>query len=75
MYNQNYNKSYPITKRTNNQNGYYDERGFWIPFAIGGLAGTALGYGISNNNYNNNPYPIYGPRPIPMPYYGPYYLY
>ena len=64
--------------RKNNQNGYYNERGFFIPFAIGGLAGTALGYGLSNNNYNNNyyprpyPYPTYIVRPYPIPYY-PYY--
>lgn len=61
-------------------NGYYDERGFWIPFVVGGLAGGALGYGVANNNFlsnNNNsfprPYPVFcpGPGPCMMPY--PYY--
>ena len=28
------------------------ERFFWAPFVVGGLAGTALGYGIANNNQN-----------------------
>lgn len=53
-------------------NGAYpqdDERFFWAPFVVGGLAGTALGYGLANNNQINNgtmqpvypvyPYPIY----------------
>ena len=31
-----------------------DERFFWAPFVVGGLAGTALGYGIANNNQLNN---------------------
>ena len=43
-----------------------DERFFWAPFVVGGLAGTALGYGIANNNQMNNTsyYPM-----IPMPIY------
>jgi len=48
-----------------------DERFFWAPFVVGGLAGTALGYGIANNNQINNQggyfypvYPIYSPYPI-----------
>ena len=53
-----------------------DERFFWAPFVVGGLAGTALGYGIANNNQINNGnkpccgggfYPVY-----PTPYYSPY---
>ena len=37
-----------------------DERCFLAPFLFGGLAGTALGYGIANNNQINhqNMYPI-----------------
>lgn len=31
-----------------------DERFFWAPFVVGGLAGTALGYGIANNNQINH---------------------
>ena len=56
-------ENYPYT-------GNNDERFFLAPFLVGGLAGTALGYGIANNNQMNNgmccnPYyqPIY-----PVPY-------
>jgi len=45
-----------------------DERFLLAPFILGGLAGTALGYGISNNNQNNNYYPVY-----PYPMYQPVY--
>lgn len=41
------NGAYPYT-----ENG--DERFFLTPFLVGGLAGTALGYGIANNNQINN---------------------
>lgn len=51
-----------------------DERFFWAPFVVGGLAGTALGYGIANNNQLNNgswqpvypmyPYPVYQSYPV-----------
>lgn len=47
---------------------YRDERGLLIPFLFGGVAGTALGYGIANNNmYKNNYQPAY--------YFQPYYPY
>lgn len=55
-----------------------DERFFWAPFVVGGLAGTALGYGIANNNQINSPRPCYGGQnmmyypqavyPYPYPY-------
>lgn len=55
-----------------------DERFFWAPFVVGGLAGTALGYGIANNNQINGPRPccgnqnmMYYPQavyPYPYPY-------
>ncbi len=55
-----------------------DERFFWAPFVVGGLAGTALGYGIANNNQINSPRPccggqnmMYYPQavyPYPYPY-------
>ena len=52
-----------------------DDRFFLAPFLIGGLAGTALGYGIANNNQMNHstvqPYPmtpIYYSYPM-IPYY------
>lgn len=53
--NVNYNsyQNYPYLNERN------DERFLLAPFLFGGLAGTALGYGIaSNNQYNNQPYPI-----------------
>lgn len=62
------------------QTGTYpeDERFFWAPFVVGGLAGTALGYGIANNNQINNQgccqgqggmiYPVY---PVPYSYQYP----
>lgn len=31
-----------------------DDRFFFAPFLVGGLAGTALGYGIANNNQLNH---------------------
>ena len=45
-----------------NSNPYYnsyknDDRFFFAPFLVGGLAGTALGYGLANNNQiHNQPY-------------------
>ncbi len=64
----NYQNMYP------NQPTYYgeDERFFWAPFVVGGLAGTALGYGLANNNQiqNQQPnyyypaYPIYPSYPV-----------
>ena len=49
---------------------YENERFFLAPFLVGGLAGTALGYGIANNNQMNNQqyYPIYPVYPIYQPY-------
>ncbi|MCI5789224.1 MAG: hypothetical protein MR031_00830 [Tenericutes bacterium] len=42
------NGNYPVTYAEDG------ERFFWAPFVVGGLAGTALGYGIANNNQLNN---------------------
>ena len=56
----------------NNQTLYNNgDRFFLTPFLVGGIAGTALGYGLANNNQQNNfggyyPQPIY-PMPIPYP--------
>ena len=53
---------------------YHDDRFLFTPFLVGGLAGTALGLGIANNNQLNNtsyiPYPNYQFIPIypPVPY-------
>lgn len=56
-----------------------DERFFLAPFLFGGLAGTALGYGIANNNQINRPpmYPIYPMYPVypTMPTYSSYNYY
>ena len=76
MYSNNYSiprNNMNIPKNFNNQNyvTYQDgERFFLAPLVVGGLAGTALGYGIANNNQLNNKqccggyYPMY-----PVPYY------
>ena len=40
-----------------------EDRFLLAPFLLGGLAGTALGYGISNNNQNNY-YPMYPVYPM-----------
>ncbi len=54
-----------------------DERFFFAPFLVGGLAGTALGYGIANNNQLNNnqqqgccgqPVMYFQPPVYPYPY-------
>lgn len=59
-----------------------EERFFFAPFIFGGLAGTALGYGIANNNQLNNGnyrppmpvYPLYPPYPVfPTSYSNNYY--
>lgn len=53
---------------------YQDDRFLFTPFLVGGLAGTALGLGIANNNQINTqpymPYPNYQFVPVypPMPY-------
>ncbi len=49
-------------RNSNYNNG---ERIFWAPFVVGGLAGTALGYGIANNNQMKNGYYY----PMQVPYY------
>lgn len=64
--------SYPVSNSSFPVSADADERFFWAPFVVGGLAGTALGYGIANNNQiNNRPPVIYGPFPPPM-YPAPY---
>ena len=53
---------------------YQDDRCVFTPFLVGGLAGTALGLGIANNNQISNPpympYPNYQFVPVyqPVPY-------
>lgn len=76
-YNLNRNNNYPQDISYYYQNNYpdgQDERFLWAPFVVGGLAGTALGFGIANNNQLNNqccpghmvyPYPVYQQ----VPYY------
>lgn len=57
-------KNYPNTTYGNITNTD-DDRFFWAPFVVGGLAGTALGYGIANNNQINNNRPCCGFYPYP----------
>ena len=72
--NSNYYPYYPNNNiKYQNQN----DRMFLGPFLVGGVAGTALGYGIANNNIYKNqgnyyPYPQYYFQPYPpigVPYY------
>lgn len=56
-----------------------DDRFFFAPFLLGGLAGGALGYGIASNNqpnyYQPYPMPVY-PYPCPnCPTNNNYYYY
>ena len=60
------NGNYPVTYAEDG------ERFFWAPFVVGGLAGTALGYGIANNNYNRPP--VYYQPYYYQPYYPPYQM-
>ncbi|MBQ6135475.1 MAG: hypothetical protein IJI60_04075 [Bacilli bacterium] len=63
---------------------YYEgeDRFFLAPLLVGGLAGTALGYGIANNNQMNHSYypaypmtPVYYSYPYPYPSYSNNYYY
>ena len=64
--------NYPYSNNYNQ-----DDRFFLAPFLFGGLAGTALGYGIANNNQLNNQlyypmvpmYPVYPIYPTPYTTY------
>ncbi|HAB67001.1 MAG TPA: hypothetical protein DCE23_06495 [Firmicutes bacterium] len=49
----------------------YDERfgGFFVPFLLGGLTGSAAVAVARPRPVYVNPTPYYGPQP---PYYGPY---
>ena len=60
--------NYQSMYKNNNQVLYNDgDRFFLAPFVVGGLAGTALGFGIANNNQINRP-PCCGWQPIPYYY-------
>ena len=50
-----------------------DERFFLAPLVVGGLAGTALGFGIANNNQLNSRPSCCGWQMMPMTYYPPQY--
>ena len=58
--------------RSNQVNYPNEQRGLFFPFVVGGLAGTALGYGIANNNYNRPP--VYYQPYYYQPYYPPYQM-
>ena len=69
--------NYPTSYNGYDYNGNYnDERFFWAPCVVGGLAGTALGYGIANNNQmNNQPMAYYIPPYQPYQQYQQYPIY
>ena len=63
------NTPYNNSNITNYGSVNNDDRFFLAPFLVGGLAGTALGYGIANNNQINRPPMLYGPfYPNQQPY-------
>lgn len=79
MYSKNYyipNNRQPMFRNSNTYTTYStdDDRFFWAPFVVGGLAGTALGYGIANNNQINGKQCCQGAMPYPV-YYQPYQPY
>ena len=54
--------SYPVS-----YNNPEEDRFLLAPFLLGGVAGTALGYGISQNNQNQYyPMPVYPVYPYPL---------
>ena len=67
------NFNYPTNYNYNKD----EDRFFLAPFVVGGLAGTALGYGIANNNQIKGGYympPVYYYPQAPIPYtYNNYY--
>lgn len=68
--------TYPTNDYNMYQTGNDGERFFLAPFLVGGLAGTALGYGIANNNQlNNQGGYYYGAAYYPAPYPYPVYPY
>lgn len=64
MNSRNNNQNYYQYGYPNNRTYYQDDRTFLAPFLVGGVAGTALGYGIANNNMYKGGY-----YPYPQPYY------
>ena len=71
-----YQYQYPI--KDGYSPAYYEgeDRFLLAPFLLGGLAGTALGYGISSNQ-QNQAYPVYPMIPVyySQPYPYPYSSY
>lgn len=61
---------YPMNQNSGDERFFFAP--FLTPFVVGGLAGTALGYGIANNNQLNNNQGYYYPAPY-YPY--PTYIY
>lgn len=56
-------------------NNSEEERFLLAPFLFGGLAGTALGYGLANNNNNQVMYPVYPIYPTYPTYQTTYPIY
>ncbi len=65
--------NYPYSTSTF-QNGEED-RFLLAPFLFGGLAGTALGYGLASNNNNQMVYPMYPIYPMYSTVYPAYPTY
>ena len=65
---QGHNYSYDVYQENN------DDRFLLAPLVVGGLAGTALGFGIANNNQLNRPQ-CCAWQMMPMPYYPQYPTY
>lgn len=64
--------NYPYGSTTSYYTDNNDDRFFLAPFLVGGLAGTALGYGIANNNQinnGNNCCPVFYPMQPMQPIY------
>ena len=57
-YRNNNQSIYQVSNGVYSNNEFYpeatDDRFFLAPFVVGGLTGTALGYGIANNNQLNH---------------------
>ena len=58
-----YNNNYPVAYQNPEE-----DRFLLAPFLLGGVAGTALGYGISQNNNQQQyyPVPVYPVYPYPQ---------
>ena len=70
----NYRGQVPTSYYYPNQTSYNqeDDRFLLAPFLFGGIAGTALGYGLASNNNNQMMVPMVPIYPTPYPIYPTY---